>query len=42
MPENTQIILNARLEELSRLIDANPVYLPVAKAAEFLHVKPRR
>lgn len=39
MTENAKFLLGNQLSELSRLIEENPVYIPVTAVAEFLHVK---
>lgn len=39
MTESAKFLLKNQLFELSRLIEANPIYIPVTAAADFLHVK---
>lgn len=40
MSESAKVLLNERIQELSALIEANPIFLPVSSVATFLHVKP--
>lgn len=40
MSESAKVLLNERVQELSALIEANPICLPVSSVAAFLHVKP--
>ncbi len=39
MNTNAQTLLSTRLDELSALVEAYPLYIPVAAAADFLHIK---
>lgn len=38
--EKSAALLSCQMEELSSLIEANPIYLPVTAVAGFLHIKP--
>ncbi len=40
MSESAYRVISERQKELSHLIEEHPLYLPVSKVAEFLHVKP--
>ena len=39
MTENARALIDAQMAELSSLIEAYPIYIPVRAAADFLHMK---
>ena len=39
MTENARTLIDAQMAELSSLIEAYPIYIPVRAAADFLHMK---